>query len=106
MANKAVIVLDGATVPQDLATNINQAGLLAARPAAGHAGVFFLATDVAGGTMYRDNGVTWDAIAPGATSGATGTAGGDLTGTYPNPTLSNQTSAPNRLFTLRYVTKR
>src|SRR5580765_8440131 len=39
------------------------AGLLAARPAAGNAGAVYLATDVAGGTLYVDNGAAWVAVA-------------------------------------------
>lgn len=48
-------------------------GLLATRPAAGNSGALFVASDVNGGTLYRDNGVSWDQIAGGAT--ATGSSG-------------------------------
>ena len=44
-------------------------GLLAARPAAGTAGAWYFATDVAGGTLYTDNGSAWVAVAPGVTGG-------------------------------------
>ena len=41
-------------------------GLLSARPAAGTAGRWYLATDVVGGTLYTDNGTTWVQAAAGA----------------------------------------
>ncbi len=34
-------------------------GLLANRPAAGHNGSSFLATDIQGGTVYMDDGTSW-----------------------------------------------
>lgn len=43
-------------------------GVLAARPAAGTAGRYYLATDVAGGTLYVDNGTTWVQAAAAATA--------------------------------------
>ena len=45
----------------------------------------YFATDVNGGTLYRSNGTTWDKASRGATesSAPNGSAGGDLTGTYP-----------------------
>lgn len=36
-----------------------QFGTLSGRPAAGSAGALYLATDVAGGTLYLDNGASW-----------------------------------------------
>ena len=63
-------------------------GLIAARPAAGTPGRWFLATDVAGGTLYVDNGVTWDTAGAGAN--VTGGAGGvnlwltPMNATFPN----------------------
>jgi hypothetical protein len=48
--------------------NLTTEGLLAARPAASARVGFYYATDDNGGTLYRSNGTTWLAIAPGAAS--------------------------------------
>lgn len=60
-------------------------------------GFLWLATDVAGGTLYRYNGSTWAAAAPGVASSAppSGAAGGVLSGTYPNPGLAAGVAATN-----------
>lgn len=42
-------------------------GLVAARPAAGTAGRWYLATDVNGGTLYADNGTSWTQAGAGVT---------------------------------------
>lgn len=62
----------GLSAEKVLGTAVIMSGTLAARPAAGTAGRLYFATDVNSGTLYRDNGSTWDQIAPGI-SGATGT---------------------------------
>ena len=49
-----------------LGVEIFIADTLAARPAAGLNGRFYLATDDNGGTLYRDNGTTWVKAARGA----------------------------------------
>ena len=43
-------------------------GTLAARPAAGTAGRYYVATDTAGGTLYADNGSAWVQLAAGVTA--------------------------------------
>ena len=45
-------------------------GLLANRPAAAVAGRLYFATDVAGGTVYRDDGTAWDQLAASVTQQA------------------------------------
>lgn len=50
-----------------LGTAVNMSGLLAARPAPGTAGRTYYVTDDDGGTLFRDTGVSWVAIAPGIT---------------------------------------
>lgn len=47
-------------------------GLIAARPAAGVSGRWFLATDVAGGTLYVDNGTSWTQAASGVLASGSG----------------------------------
>ena len=57
-----------ATIP-----GIHGYGLLSARPTAGQQGALYWATD-ASGTMYRDNGTTWDTLfSPSAGGLATST---------------------------------
>jgi microcystin-dependent protein len=42
-------------------------GTFAARPAASVSGRYYFATDINGGTLYLDSGVSWSQIAPGVT---------------------------------------
>jgi microcystin-dependent protein len=50
--------------------SVHARGTIGARPAAaaGNQGLFYLATDVAGGTLYRSTGSAWEAVAAGVTA--------------------------------------
>lgn len=72
--------------------DIHLIGTLAARPAAASSnkGYTFCATDQNGGTPYRSDGSTWTQTGAGVSASSTpsGAAGGDLSGTYPAPTVA------------------
>lgn len=55
-----------------LGAHVVMAGTLAARPAAAIPGRLYLATDDAGGTLYRDSGSAWEACGAGVSGGAGG----------------------------------
>jgi len=87
-----------------LGNAIIMAGTHAARPAAGTGGRLYLETDTNGGTMFRDNGSSWVQASLGVSASAppSGSAGGALGGSYPNPTLgpavvlpASDANAPN-----------
>lgn len=54
---------------QQLGPDVIRQGVLAARPAAGTAGRLYLATDVADGTFYRDDGAAWIQVGAAVTGG-------------------------------------
>lgn len=71
-------------------------GLVAARPVAGTAGRWYLATDVNGGTLYADNGTSWNQAGAGVnlasnTSVILSAQGGDssVTGTLAETSLKS-----------------
>lgn len=64
-----------------LGTGVIMSGVAASRPAAGTAGRLYFATDTGGGTLYRDNGSSWDQVGLGLTDvvlKSLGTTKGDL----------------------------
>lgn len=55
----------GLSAEKVLGTTVIAAGTLGARPAAAVAGYLYLATDVNGGTLYRDTGAAWVQVSDG-----------------------------------------
>ena len=63
-----------------------QTGLDASKPGSPTAGTIYFATDT--NKIWQYNAGAWATIAQNSGSAPGGSAGGDLTGTYPNPTLA------------------
>ncbi len=82
-----------------------QSGSDASKGTAGTAGRVWIATDTK--LIYRDTGTVWEQI--GGSGAPSGTAGGDLDGTYPNPSVDAirgvaiSATAPNDGQVLKYT---
>jgi hypothetical protein len=68
--SKYVLGASDAALPNGLVlgTNVVMKGLDASKPTAGTAGRLYFSTDISGGTLYRDNGSSWDQVATGLTA--------------------------------------
>jgi hypothetical protein len=72
-------------------------GNFASRPSAGKLGRWYYVDTSGSEQLFLDTGTTWKEVALGAGGGGggggapTGSAGGDLGGTYPNPTVTKVT---------------
>lgn len=75
--NSGVVGATQANLPS-LAGGLLLRGTFASRPAASSAnsGLYYLATDNNGGTLYQSTGSTWVQVGAGATHGATHSTGG------------------------------
>ncbi len=62
-----------------LGTAVIMYGVVGSRPSASIAGRLYFATDVTGGTWYRDNGATWDTASLGLSALASYALASDLT---------------------------
>jgi trimeric autotransporter adhesin len=93
----------GLSAEKVLGTTVIASGTLGARPAAGTAGYLYLATDVNGGTLYRDTGAAWVETGAGARySGFNGQAG-VLVPTARGWTGAGATFTANRVIVTRFV---
>lgn len=63
-----------------------ESGANASKPVAGTAGRIYFSTDTK--EIYRDNGTSWIRIATESGTSSGSSAGGDLTGTYPDPAVA------------------
>jgi uncharacterized protein DUF4082 len=94
----------GLSAEKVLGTTVIASGTLGARPAAAVAGYLYLATDVNGGTLYRDTGAAWVQVASGVNyATSNGQAGHGL---FPNQvpwTVGTTTYAANRVYLTRFV---
>jgi len=77
--NSGVVAASQVNLPS-VATGMLMRGTFASRPAAasGNSGMYYLATDNNGGTLYQSSGTAWIQVAAGAAHGVThGTGGSD-----------------------------
>ena len=86
-----------------LGTTVIASGLLSARPAASTAGYLYLATDVNGGTLYRDTGAAWVQAATGAKFKPFYAQAGPLVPDVPLAVISGTSWTANRVYGSRFV---
>lgn len=79
----------GLSAEQVLGTAVILKGLISGRPAASLSGRLYFASDDNGGTLYRDNGATWDQIASSITGSGAPTGASYVT-TVSEAGLSNE----------------
>jgi hypothetical protein len=75
--NSGVVAASQVNLPS-VATGMLMRGTFASRPAAasGNSGMYYLATDNNGGTLYQSSGTAWIQVAAGAAHGVTHSTGG------------------------------
>lgn len=94
----------GLSAEKVLGTTVIATGLLSARPAAAVEGYLYLATDVNGGTLYRDTGAAWVQTGSGVRASAFNGQAGVLVPTCRGwAVVATSTLTANRVYLTRFV---